>query len=289
MFIRESSNLKYKSGTLLSDITDHFTNFIFLQRHSRNKQLSKNVTFRLYSQGSIEAFKGELETTDWQNVLEKQDVDEAYDLFIKKYTEALENQIPYKTFKFNKYKLKKHTWITRGILNSMKTRDKLHKKVLKQSDRLHAQHLINYRKYRNILNLVIRRAKMMHWNDKFINCRNNMKMTWQNINNVLHRVNNKMDFPKYFIHENSHIEKDCHIADTFNSFYTSIGPNLAEKIPNGNTTAQSYLPQLNIQRSFFLNPTDTREVKSAFLKLKPKLSSGHDNLTSKLMTYHSYN
>ena len=56
-----------------------------------------------------------------------------YDTFIKLLQDAKDKHSPIWKIKFNKYKHKKNKWITRGILRSIKTKNKLHK-VLQQTD-----------------------------------------------------------------------------------------------------------------------------------------------------------
>jgi hypothetical protein len=285
IFLKQTSHrARYLSGTLLTDISDHFTNFIFLDSSMTRQDSNKYITYRPYTPQNIETLRQELSTIQWTDVLAKTDVNEAYDLFIDKYTEALERKIPMKMIRCNRYNIKKHSWITKGILISMKTRDKLHKKTIAHvNEQLREAHLVRYRKYRNVLNKVIRIAKTNHWNSRFLECSNDIKRTWQNINDVLNKTSNKSEYPKYFTHNNRTVSNPKDIADTFNSFYTNIGPNLAQLIQQVDNSPLAWMPRLDNANSFFMNPTDNREVELAFLKLKPKLSSGCDDLSSKLI------
>ena len=72
------------------------------------------------------------------------------------------------------------------------------------------------------------------------------------------------------------------IANNFNNFYINIGPSLAGKINTPNLP-KIKLPDQNITHSIFLYPTDDGEVSSIIRLLKPKTSSGHDGISSKLI------
>ena len=50
-----------------------------------------------------------------------------YDTFIKLLQDAKDKHLLVRKIKFNKYKHKKNKWITRGILKSIKTKNKLYK------------------------------------------------------------------------------------------------------------------------------------------------------------------
>ena len=65
------------------------------------------------------------------------------------------------------------------------------------------------------------------------------------------------------------------IAETFNKFFISIGSNLADKVPPGSTSFESYLPNITALSD---KPLSEKEFKDAFFKLKTNKSPGYDNL-----------
>ena len=110
-----------------------------------------------------------------------------YTLFINKFISLLDKHIPEQISKPNKYKHKKHPWITQAILKSIHTRDhlskkRIHSKATPEINNIDQQ----YKQYRNLLNRVIRNAKSQYWNTKFTESKNNIKQTWTNIKNILH-------------------------------------------------------------------------------------------------------
>ena len=75
-------------------------------------------------------------------------------------------------------------------------------------------------------------SKKDHFENQFIKYKNNVKMTWQTINQVLHRNKSKGRLPNTFRIEKSEDVSFADlvvIANRFNEYFVSVGPNLAKK------------------------------------------------------------
>ena len=95
-----------------------------------------------------------------------------------------------KLVKFNKYKHKKSSWITQGLLKSIKYRDKLYKR-LKLTDPTSANYdtiNINLKTYNGILKTSIRAAKQAYIELCFKRFKNDIKNTWKTINDILSKT-----------------------------------------------------------------------------------------------------
>ena len=121
------------AGTLITDISDHFSNFFISKINSQPQHLPHTVTYRPTNDHLIENLNRCLSEYDWNDVTSTLNVDEAYNIFINKITDAINKHLPMKTIKFNKNKHKGNPWITRGILNSLKTKEKLYIKMMKSA------------------------------------------------------------------------------------------------------------------------------------------------------------
>jgi len=71
-------------------------------------------------------------------------------------------------------------WITIGLLISIKNRQKLYKKKLNSPFDLKLRHYCI--KYRNLLNLLIKKARFLYYCNLISQTKNNMKTTWKLIN-----------------------------------------------------------------------------------------------------------
>ena len=117
------------AGTLKSVMTDHYMNFLLIDIPKQTKA-DKFISCRPYSPSNISKLNTELQKVDFKSVFDKVDPDLAYEKMITIYQNTLDETIPVKTVKFNKYKHKLNPWTTPEILKSMKERDKLHHKSI---------------------------------------------------------------------------------------------------------------------------------------------------------------
>ena len=78
--------------------------------------------------------------------------------------------------------------------------------------------------------------------------------------------------------KNREIFNKKEIAETFNSYFVNIGPNLAASIPESKTSFQNYI-HYNGPCLSTINLTDL-ELENAFASLKTNKSSGYDHISA---------
>ena len=125
LYIKVSTN-NCIADTLFNDITDHCINVVFTTMPKSHTSDPKYITYRAFTDRNLNLFNEELNSIDWSPIYNTQNPNEAYDSFIKLHKDALDKTIPLKT-KFNKLKHAKQSWMTKGILNSIKQKTKLYK------------------------------------------------------------------------------------------------------------------------------------------------------------------
>jgi hypothetical protein len=79
--LSNSGNLEICSGTLVSDDSDHFFTFILPHICPNPKQMHHTISSRDFSNTNLNGFKRELSLINWNYVLQKTNVDEAYEAF----------------------------------------------------------------------------------------------------------------------------------------------------------------------------------------------------------------
>ena len=89
-------------------------------------------------------------------------------------------------------------------------------------------------------------------------------------------------YPSYFNYKGAKLRSNESIANGFNDFFCGIGNNLAAKIPPPNFSYEYYLGQ-GTKARFKFRPLSLSEVEKILKSLKPKSSSGLDNLSSKIL------
>ena len=133
-----------------------------------------------------------------------------------------------------------------GIINSIKFRDKIYKRLrLTNCDSSMYETLEkNLKNYNCILQRNINAAKKNYYESKFNRYLSNIKQTWTTINELLNKCNNKKEFPSYFIINGDKIDNKEDIANNFNSFFQNIGPALSANIPqHKNITIKTFLKE----------------------------------------------
>ena len=270
-------------GTILTDITDHYSNFLLIPTH-RPHIVNKptHVSYRPITENTLARLNSLLESTDWTELYRSHDPSIAYSIFLERYQNLMDQAMPIKSVRFNKYKHKSQPWITKGLLKSLSTKDKLYKLFKNCHDSVvKLQKENEYKQYRNIYNKLIRTAKEHYWNNCFESSINDTKQTWKNINHLLNRTENKNNFPEFFMHNGSVYRGMVDIACGFNNYFVNVGPNLAAAMPSTDLSSVT-LPRLNLPNSFALTPTNPIEVATIIDKLKPKTSKGIDGISPKL-------
>jgi hypothetical protein len=269
-------NDKITPGILFNDITDHFPVFYFINKdkHSDTKNKSKNnyYTKRNITNTTIASFETELYQMNWNDVLNKSSANESYDVFINKFTNLYDKHFPKVRKKINKRKESK-PWITAGIIKSIKTRNKLYIKFIKNPCELNKT---NYVKYRNKLTSLIKVSCKTYYSSKFNEYKYNIKHTWQTINSVIGK-NSKPKSPSYFLDGTNKISDPGLISNKFNSFFANVGPELASKIHSPSIFSDFlHDPQPN---TIFFHPTDENEISDIVKRFKNGKSAGYDDVS----------
>ena len=93
-----------------------------------------------------------------------------------------------------------------------------------------------YKNYKNKLNHIIKLAKEKYYEDQLIKYKQNSRMMWKTLNELLNKPKKNTKISKTFVENCSSNIIDDHktIADNFNDYFINIGPNLANKIKRNN-------------------------------------------------------
>ena len=128
-------------------------------------------------------------------------------------------------------------WITKGLLKSINTKNKLYKQYIQSPTNGNLQ---KFKTYKNKLNMLIRKSKRMYLFTKFAKTKNDMKKTWQEINCVIGK-SNKQSYQCKF-KDDCGITNPQDICNKFNDFFVNVRPKLASSIQNTGKNYYDYLP-----------------------------------------------
>jgi len=97
------------------------------------------------------------------------------------------------------------------------------------------------------------------------------------------KQNDKSNISEVFRSGNDFIKDPKTISNMFCKYFSEIGPTFAERIPAPEKWYDHYIKHPISNQSFFMSPTDPIEISRIIMTLKPKNSSGHDGISSKLL------
>ena len=175
-------------------------------------------------------------------------------------------------------------WMTKGILKSINTKDKLYTNLVKmninnvQYTALKAE----FTNFKNTLRRSINAAKRLYYMRTFALYKNDIKQTWSVIKDTLQKKLHSAP-SNIFILNNVTITDPDEIANEFNRYFINIGRSLADQIQSIHSS-QDYLPQHNKPTSnFSFNPVNEECIAKFIVKLKNKSSFGYDSISNKLI------
>ena len=154
-------------------------------------------------------------------------------------------------------RLQKKPWLTKAILISTKTKNKLFVESKKHPN--DTELCLFYKKYRNKLTRIIEKSKLMYYNTLIAESQHNSKKVWQIINDIVNfRQKQNHTIFEYVTDDQSATYTDAHdISYAFNNYFADMGSKLASlyKTANNNILLPSSVPY-----SLFLKPITEQEI-----------------------------
>ena len=267
------------SSIVLTDISDHLPTIVTTtctvpNRSSNNKYMYK----RLLTDGNVSKLRHKLSNIEWDNVLQGDNVNDDYDIFLKTFTETYNDCIPTKKCVFNNRKEPKSPWITNGLLKSINTKNKLYKEFINNPTQQRTQ---KFKTYRNKLHNLIRKSKRDYMYKRFEQIKGNMKKTWNMINQIIGR-NKKDNQQTVFKKGTDLVTSPIEIANEFNTFFVNIGPKLAKEI---NNSGKDYFEYMNnpLYENIFMKPIVETEIIKIISKFNKNKSPGYDDIGNNVL------
>ena len=151
-----------------------------MPKHNTNQYRRKMVNFNPIT------FTTELRTkTDYHT----QNANELDKNIIDTFTTTLDQLAPIRKLSKKEIKNNIKPWLTKGILNSIKIKNKWLKKFINSKNNLHYK---TYKTYRDKLNSLIRISKRNYYKTYFTEHLQNTKKTWTGINELLGNKRNAL-------------------------------------------------------------------------------------------------
>ena len=278
------------AGILNTHISDHLPIFICIKNVFCKDTVPKYVKTWDNSLNAKNSFKQALSSADIFSQLENNltmDPNVNYNKLENILTSIKDKTMPCKLVKFHKYKHKKNDWITPGIIKSIKFKDGLYKKLknIKEPCIERTNASINLKTYEKLLKKTIKMAKRKYYCDLFSRYKGNIKETWATLSKLIGKTQKKREFSEYFIHNDKSISDNTIIANEFNKYFAEVGSNTARSIKYEGKKHYSNFLKNEIRSQMIFQLIDTVAVENIINELKPKESTGYDNISAKLLKY----
>ena len=222
------------SGNITITISDHYAQFALFKNKAKSQKNKKIAKFsRNYKTFDKEMFDYDLKNTNWKETLkiERGDVDYSFRILNKKPNEILDKHAPFKKLSIQEEELSKKPWITTGILNSIKNKNRLYRKVIRAKDLVRITNLCNKCKlYRNKLDKILKASKSMHYQKHFEINKLNLRKTWEGIREVINIKKKNRQTINTLNSDNGIINEDRIISEQFKKHFCNIAKTIEEEI-----------------------------------------------------------
>ena len=268
-----------KSFILYSSITDHFPICSCFKINKNNEENNKTnfieVKYRKYSEAKIDDFKKDICEVDWGLVLDCSDSDLAFNNFFQTFNSIFNFYFPLESKKVKK-KYISNKFLNDEIKNLIKEKNKMQRKFSKKP----LTYGEEYRKLRNKINKLVRKAKNNYYRNKLNDAVGDSMGTWSVINEILHRPKINKTSSKFNVNGNV-ISNDKDVANHFNNHFISTGEMLAEGVSGGEVSYDYFLNEYN-ESNFNFVPTNQQEIIEITNSLS-NTSPGLDDIPVKLI------
>ena len=268
---------RYIAGILLTSLSDHFPTF-YIEECKTVKIAQKPFKTRIINEKTIPAYENILRTAPWGSIY-KDDPKSSFDSFFEIINNAGDLAFPEVDVKPKNCSSFRNPWMSRGLLISSQSKNKLFRKKLSNPSPLNTN---KFQTYNILFNKFKRNAKKMYYFKQFDLKKDNIKQTWTLIRDVIGTQSKKREnLPLFFKQNQSILNNPKDIADGFNDFFVGIGPQLAAEVGPANKSYKSYMKDSGTAFNF---PSILEaNILGVIKKFKPKTSAGIDCVSNKLL------
>ena len=267
-------------GIIVTDTSDHFPVFLKLR-----VSLCKGNDSTTRKIRNMKKFKKDVFNDDLQQKISclilnnnpsSDEINKTFDSFCDILKETTDKHAPSKNMTRKEKRKNAKPWLTKGILNSIDTKEKLFLKQLKN-----ANYKEEYRVYKNLLKHLIRKTyKEFHSKIIYLST-NKSKTMWDIINKKLFRRNKKekAKIKKIKKNKNVTVTSDVEITNSFNKYYVNVGRNMANAIRNLSCTVYTE----RVTNSIYFSDTSDLEVENIITILQSNKCTRINDVPTKFL------
>ena len=181
---------------LWSSISNHYAIFHVAGNVTNGSNMINPIVRRDMCHKNLLKIVNEMEELDWQGVIDENDQQSAYnrshEIVSSKYN------VCFSYHKFSKRYHMSQPGLSAALKQSINEKNKLFVIRKKQNDK---ENVIHFKKYRNILNQLIRSTERKHYHDLLVEHKSNTIKSWQIIKSVINKRKYKLPSKIFFAME----------------------------------------------------------------------------------------
>ena len=268
------------SGNLLSQISDHFPQFLIIKNVTVDYRNCSLFQYD-YSKFSEQFFINDFKELLWEDINDVNlNLNGKFDNFYKKVHTTVIQHIPLKKVNQKQLKLRAKPWVNPHIQKLINYRDKLLRK-LRKSHSKNTEEL--YKKFRNRVVRENRTSKKKYFETYFQTNKSNMKSLWAGINSIINSRFRKSVQNISQLAVNSKTYSDPQkMASIVNNFFVNVSNQICSEIPRTKKSPLDYLMKRN-SSSFFIKPITYIEIEEIIYSFRNGKSTGPYSIPVKLL------
>lgn len=271
----KANKLDFHSYVLDHHMTDHGPVMLNVGYEHMRRDKCSGSHYIEQVKTNIYRVKQKLRLQDWSVITGNSDPETATKKFVSIYREIINTS---KVTSMIKTQKKNKKWITNGLITSIKHRDKLKRKLLKNySVKLENE----YKVYRNYLNKLIRQQKNDYYRQQINRNTHDIKKIYRLIRDANYESINKTAV-RVGDESGRQFLDDVEMANYCNDYFINVGLKLERSIPEPRNSSRLGAPQT---ASMFLTPVTASDLINSISSLKNNTSPGYDGVTAEIVKY----
>ena len=272
------------TSVITSDISDHYSTLSKFSTVSFHDKKLKNVYKRKFKLNIEEEnnFISDLNTLLNNDVIKSLCSCPSImaKILLQSYQNLINKYFPLKKVSKKALKFINKPWLTKGLKISIKNKNRLNYKLRKKYTEKAEKH---FKRYRNILTKLKKKAFNTYYAEKAAAAKNNVSKTWAIINEVIKRKKRKGSaITRMYDKEGNVVNNQNGIANLLNCHFSTIGKNMAEKIPKEAGDPLRYIKH-DVTALLHMTPTTPDEIMKLIDNLDEKKSAGSDGIPCHLI------
>ena len=268
---------RFESSVIVSDISDHFPICHII--HNKEKESNPHfVRTQNFNTEKIAAFKEQLSRVEWNNVLNQDDTQSAYDNFYGIFNRLYTHHFPIKNIRFDKNIHNIEPFMSRSILKSRKTKFELAEIKLRLPTE---SNISKYNLYRKCYDKVIRAAKKLYFKQSLEQNKNNLRKTWNILREAIRKKNDKTSLINEISSDGLLISNSKDMSNKFNEYFTNVADNITNNLNPSDRDCSYYLTESN--SNFLFEQINSYDLVKIVSGLESKASQDMFGLSNNLI------